>query len=225
MKNLKFMIPPLPWHEPIHRSEGDERVILLHGLWGTVLVMEPLAKNIHEHGFETLNIPYSSFRKPLTEIVDSVADLIRGSDKKTHFVTHSMGGIVVRSLAHRYPDLVTGRIVMLAPPNQGSEIIDWLEDCPLAQWSLGPGGMNLSSKRVQSEIPSLASHHPLKIIMGNKASSPFFNYLFKSEHDGIVTVSGGNLPEQDEFEVIHANHTFISGEEEAIEKAITFLKG
>jgi len=193
MKNLKFMIPPLPWHEPIHRSEGDERVILLHGLWGTVLVMEPLAKNIHEHGFETL--------------------------------THSMGGIVVRSLAHRYPDLVTGRIVMLAPPNQGSEIIDWLEDCPLAQWSLGPGGMNLSSKRVQSEIPSLASHHPLKIIMGNKASSPFFNYLFKSEHDGIVTVSGGNLPEQDEFEVIHANHTFIPGEEEAIEKAITFLKG
>ena len=157
-----MMIPPAPWHRPRVREAEGERVVLLHGLWRSVWAMDGVAEMLHGEGFESWNVPYASFRKPLDEIVHDVAKEIGSSDKTTHFVTHSMGGIVVRLLADRYPELVTGRIAMLAPPNQGSEIIDWLSDSFVGQWALGPGGMALSTENIPREVPGIISMAPLR---------------------------------------------------------------
>lgn len=216
MNRLKLMIPPMPWHRVRRRQADGDRVVLLHGLWRSLYAMESLAVSLHEQGFETLNIPYASFRKTLPEIVEDVARELRAdSSRKTHFVTHSMGGIVIRELAARHPDLVTGKVVMLAPPNQGSEIIDWLEDFPIARWSLGPGGLSLSTQKVRSATPLLPDDIDLTVIMGNRANLPFFKPLLSGESDGIVTTEGGKLPTMARFELIDGDHTFIMGEEAA----------
>jgi len=197
---------------------------LLHGLWRSLWAMESISRFLNQRGFETLNVPYPSFRKSLDEIVDATAKAIGSSEKPTHFVTHSMGGIVLRCLAHRHPDLVTGKVVMLAPPNHGSEIIDWLEDSPLGRLSLGPGGMSLSTTQVAKSVPDLSGERQIYVIMGRKNRVRIFDSLFDGENDGVVTVAGGKCAGMTRLEVVDADHTFIMGEEEVLEKVADFLR-
>ena len=224
MNALRMMIPPLPWQQARHRPGSGDRVVLLHGLWRSVWAMEPPACRLNEVGFETLSIPYPSFRKPLPELVEEVASSLPPSDKKTHFITHSMGGIVLRCLAKERPDLVTGRIVMLAPPNQGSEIIDWLEDSPLGKCLFGPGGMNLSTEGVRRDVPNFSDDQQVDVIMGRRSAVPFFGFLLEGENDGIVTVDGGRLPGVRNFEVVDADHTFMMGNREVLDRIVELLK-
>ena len=186
--------------------------------------MEAPACYLHDRGFETLNLPYSSFRQSMDEIVDHVARETGSSSKRTHFVTHSMGGIVLRYLAKRYPELVTGNVVMLAPPNQGSEIIDWLEDSPLGRFSLGPGGMSLSTHRLPREVPSFDGSHDVSVIMGRRNRLPIFDSLLVGENDGIVTVEGGRVEGVKRLEVVDAEHTFIMAEKFVLERIAELLK-
>ena len=180
--------------------------------------MEEPAIFLNERGFDTVNLPYPSFRKSMEEIVDHVAEAVGLSDKPTHFVTHSMGGIVARHLAARYPELVTGKIVMLAPPNQGSEIIDWLEDSPLGQVALGPGGMSLSTEKVQRDVPGFQTGGEVSVIMGSRNLVPVFDFLLEGKNDGVVTVAGGKVGGLTRLEVMDADHTFIMGNKQVLEK-------
>lgn len=218
LTTLQMMIPPTPWQKPRHHSGSGDRVVLLHGLWRSVWSMEAPARYLNERGFETLSVPYSSFRRPLPELVGEVVAALPPSPKTTHFVTHSMGGIVLRCLAARHPEVVTGRVVMLAPPNQGSEIIDWLEDSPVGRFSLGPGGMSLSTRVVRQEVPELPKGSRPDVIMGRRSSLPLFQFLLEGENDGIVTVEGGRLPEMRSFQVVDADHTFMMGYRTVLER-------
>ncbi|MGC6426193.1 MAG: esterase/lipase family protein [Akkermansiaceae bacterium] len=226
----RMLIPPLPRDRPRQRKAEGERVVLLHGLWRSVWAMEGMAEALHEAGYETVTVPYASFRKPMGEIVEGVETEIRRLDdgKRVHFVTHSMGGIVLRHLAERAPDLVTGKIVMLAPPNQGSEIIDWLDQNPLrrlAHLAFGPGGMGLKTGEVREKVPGFSEETEVAVIMGRKRAVPFFTPLLKGEHDGIVSVEGGEVVGMSKLEVLDADHTFMMAEPEVREKVIRFLKG
>jgi len=217
------MIPPLPWHRPIHRPGKGARVILLHGLWRSVRAMEGLAKHLNQQGYETLNLPYPSFRKSLDEIVAGVQEDIPPSEKPTHFVTHSMGGIVLRCLAQKAPDLITGKIVMLAPPNQGSEIIDWLEDSFIGRTLFGPGGMSLSTANVRQRIPGFQNGHEVAVVMGQSKRLTLFQSLLGSAHDGIVTIAGGKVSGMKQFDIIKADHTFIMNSPEARKRVLSYL--
>jgi len=218
------MIPPFPWHRPRHHPGKGDRVILFHGLWRSLWAMEATSRFLNNRGFETLNVPYPSFRKSLDEIVDHMAGVIEPSDKPTHFVTHSMGGIVLRCLADRHPELVTGKTVMLAPPNQGSEIIDWLEESPLGRLSLGPGGMSLSTANVSQKLPGLPPGLETYVIMGNRNRARVFDSFFEGDNDGVVTVAGGKVPGVTQLDVVDADHTFIMGENEVLEKVARYLQ-
>ena len=217
------MIPPLPWHRPIHHPGKGDRVVLLHGLWRSVRAMEGLATHLNKEGFETLNIPYPSFRKSLDEIVTVVQEAIPPSEKPTHFVTHSMGGIVLRCLAQKSPDLITGKIVMLAPPNQGSEIIDWLEESFLGRTLFGPGGMSLSTNNVRQNIPGFQSNHDVAVVMGQSQRMPLFQSFLGEDHDGIVTVEGGKVGGMKQFDTVNADHTLIMNNPEARSRVLSYL--
>ena len=185
--------------------------------------MEELAACLNKQGLETVNVPYPSFRKSMEEIVDQVADEVGRSEKPTHFVTHSMGGIVVRHLAACYPELVTGKIIMLAPPNQGSEIIDWLEDFPLGRLALGPGGMSLSTEKIRRDVPGIQTGEEVSVIMGSKSSVPVFNFLLEDGNDGVVTIEGGKVRGLTRLEVMDADHTFIMGNQRVLERVTELL--
>ncbi len=207
----------------VKKAEGD-RVVLLHGLWQSNHALEGLADILNREGYETVNVPYRSFRDTLPEIAAKVADMIGTSEKPTHFVSHSMGGIVIRQLAHQSPELVTGRIVMIAPPNQGSEIIDWLGDCPFARWVLGRGGMSLSTENVRTSVPDLPAANETGIIMGTRPGHALFRHVLPAENDGTVSVGGGRLPGLTDFTTTPASHLFIHTKPEVIAQVRTFLK-
>lgn len=216
LARLRMLIPPLPWHRPCHDPGEGDRVILLHGLWRSVWSMEAPARALREAGYEVLNLPYPSFRETMPDIVKRVAESIPPSPKRTHFVTHSMGGIVARLLAREDPGLLTGKVVMMAPPNQGSAIIDWLSDCRPARWALGPGGMSLSSREVQERVPPFSPETEVFAVMGRRRPFPVFSFLLSEQNDGIVSVSEGWLPGLRRFEVMEADHTFIMAHPEVL---------
>lgn len=214
----------MPWHKPIVRDADADAVILLHGLWRSVWAMEPMAKYLHQQGYHTINVPYPSFRKPIGEITRIVHDAMmrHGGDRKVHFVTHSLGGIVTRQLLAEIPTGQTGRVVMLAPPNQGSEIIDWVSRYKPLKLSLGPAGAQLGTGCIDAPPPPEKTD--TAVIMGKRSSIPFFRTFLDKENDGIVSVERGRIDGMNEFHVLDTDHTFIASDPRVLEMTCTFLR-
>lgn len=188
--------------------------------------MEPLARDLHERGFETVNIPYASFRYDLDAIVEQIRELLEDSveqGRRVHFVTHSLGGVVVKRLLERVLLEKIGRVVMLAPPHRGSEIVDWLSRSP-ARFVLGPAGEFLTSEKMSAHDEHFPAGIEAGIIMGEKSAIPFFQGLLEDSNDGIVSVEKGRIFGIKEFNVVAADHTFIASDPKVLAMVSRFLK-
>jgi hypothetical protein len=112
---------------------------------------------------------------------------------------------------------------MLAPPNGGSEIVDWTRQHPLIHRLLGPAGRSLGSDGVPTFLPPLPESIEAAVIMGRRCSLPLFRSLLDPDNDGIVSVAKGKIDGLRGFTVIDADHTFIQVHPEAIRLCIRFL--
>ena len=227
LARLKVLRPPLPWDKP-RRVDGEgDWVLLLHGLWRSVGAMEPLARGLRERGYGTVNFPYASMWWRLETAAARVRrwveeELAPGEDgRKVHLVTHSLGGIVTRKLIEEERPSWLGRVVMLAPPNQGSEIVDWLG--PLGRWTLGPVSRNLRTAAGDAR-PPLPEGAEVGVVMGSKSQIPFFRRLLEADNDGIVSVERGRLDGMKDFLVLDADHTFMMGDAGVLEAVAGFLE-
>jgi pimeloyl-ACP methyl ester carboxylesterase len=145
-------------------------------------------------------------------------------DEPVHFVTHSLGGIIMRALLADSPSWKTGRILMLAPPHGGSEIVDWSTRHPWIRRLLGPAGRSLGTVGFPRDLPPLPKDAEVAVIMGNRCSIPLFRRLLEEANDGIVSASRGKIPGLLGFTVIDADHTFIQTHPEAVRLCVEFLK-
>jgi triacylglycerol lipase len=188
--------------------------------------MQPLARALDREGFSTLNIPYPSGRMPIDHLVARVRSHVEeiAGDHPVNFITHSLGGILVRSLMTGQVPWQWGKIVMLAPPNQGSEIVDWARKHPPLHQALGPAGRALGSDGAPRDLPTLPPGIEAAVIMGNRCSIPVFRNLLGRENDGIVSTAKGRLDGLRGFSVINADHTFIQMHPETIRLSLGFLK-
>lgn len=188
--------------------------------------MNPMARALADEGFSTLNLPYPSMCLPVPDIVGRIQNEVEkiAAGRPVHFITHSLGGIIARALLAENPTWKPGRIVMLAPPNGGSEIVDWSTRHPLIQRLLGPAGRVLGSNGFPSKLPNLPENSEVAVIMGKRRSIPFFKELLEEPNDGIVSASKGKIQGLRGFTVIDADHTFIQMHPEAIRLSLAFLK-
>lgn len=209
-------------------DDRRERVVLLHGLARSDRSMRPLAKRLAEAGFEVTNLDYPSTSKDpeeLTQLIDRVIEECCANESSpVHFVTHSLGGILVRAYLaeHRPPNL--GRVVMLAPPNRGSEIVDLLGDTWLFEKIFGPTATQLGTS--EQSLPNRIGPptYELGVIAGNKVLNPLGAWLLSGQHDGTVSTDNTKLEGMSSFLVLPENHTFIMNDPEVAEEVIHFLE-
>jgi triacylglycerol lipase len=212
----------------LQASAASETVVVLHGLARTSDSMSRMVGALETAGYHVCNVSYPS-RKHSIEVLaaDFVAPSVRAcrpSEADTvHFVTHSLGGIIVRQLAKSHADLRIGRVVMLSPPNHGSEVVDTLGSLSLFTFINGPAGLELDKgEEFMPRILGPASFD-LGIITGSRTVNPILSLMIPGDDDGKVSIQSAKLEGMKDFCVIPATHPFIMNNERAIGLALAFL--
>lgn len=216
--------PPTPPEAPT--------VVLLHGLGRTSFSMAPMEEHLGAAGYRVINLGYPSREEPPADLVAHLGDELgrccAEAGRPVHFVTHSLGGILVRLLAEE-PELPIeiGRVVMLSPPNQGSEIVDTLEDNPLAETVMGPTFERLGTG--EDSLPARLNRlgpvpFELGVIAGNRTLEPHLSWLIPGEDDGKVAVERAKVAGMADFLVVPATHPFIMGNPEVMAQVVNFLE-
>lgn len=210
--------------------QASECVVLLHGMARTAASMEPMYEALVEEGFDAVNIDYPSREHPIEELAPlavgeglMVCRAMPGNET-IHFVTHSLGGILVRYYLaeNSIPEL--GRVVMLAPPNQGSAAVDELRDVPGFDWINGPAGIQLGKGEGSIPLALGPADFSLGIIAGTRTIDPVTSAVLDDPDDGRVSVADTKLEGMDDFIVVARSHAFIMRMQDTIELTIRFLR-
>jgi pimeloyl-ACP methyl ester carboxylesterase len=208
---------------------APEEVILLHGLCRTTRSMEKMECALTNAGYRVKNVAYPSRTAPVQQLADdaigkAVADCRRDGAVKIHFVTHSLGGIMVRSYFARYLVSSLGRVVMLAPPNTGSEVVDKFGDWSLFKWLNGPAGNELGTDTNSTPNQLGPVDYPVGVIACDRSINWINSLLIPGRDDGKVSVERTKLAGMTDHIVIHTAHPFIMKNRAVIRQTIQFLQ-
>jgi pimeloyl-ACP methyl ester carboxylesterase len=222
---LHFPVPSTPASV---RPAPREKVILLHGLGRTRWSFWRVEQALRHDGYEVVNHTYPSRAHPIEVLArDHLAPLMaaQGIASRLHLVTHSMGGIVLRCYLRDHPVPNLGRVVMLAPPNAGSELADRLKPTWLYRTINGPAGQQLGTEDLPRALgPWPAYRGELGIIAGDRSLNPLFSSWLPGPGDGKVTVARTRLAGMADFTVVPVSHTWLAWRRAVISQIRAFLR-
>jgi pimeloyl-ACP methyl ester carboxylesterase len=207
-----------------------DTVVFLHGLGRTRYSMSGLAHAATKRGYHVVNHGYQSRRGRIDDHaaqLRTVIEEIGATAGRIHFVTHSLGGIVVRAmLANRsaWPRSL-GRVVMLSPPNQGSELADLLASNRIFQLALGPAAAELGTGPESTPNQLGAVDFELGVITGDRSMLPLSKRIFAGPGDGKVSVERARVEGMRDFLVVRRTHTFIMWAPDVATAVFQFLEG
>ena len=191
--------------------------------------MRKIEQALRAEGYDVLNIDYPSRQMKIEPLAHSVIpgaveQCRRQRVEKIHFVTHSMGGILVRSYLQRETIDELGRVVMLSPPNQGSEIVDKLSWVPGFKLWNGPAGLQLGTDAESVPNKLGAVDYPVGIITGNKSINWILSLLIPGPDDGKVSIERAQVEGMTDFLVVSWPHPLIMQSPRVIEQVRYFLQ-
>lgn len=206
---------------------ANECVILLHGLARSDSSMKTMAAELNNAGYTAINYDYPSTQHPVEKLADdAISDALSQCPEQStvHFVTHSMGGILVRQYLSQHSIENLGRVVMLGPPNQGSEVVDTLHNMPGYELINGPAGHQLGTD-IESIPNKLGpADFELGIIAGTRSINLILSTMLPSTDDGKVTVENTKLEGMKDHIALPVTHPFMMKNQDVIEQVIHFLK-
>lgn len=206
---------------------ADECVVLLHGMARTSRSMSKMAGALKEAGYTVVNYDYPSTSENIETIAKDYLPKAIAQCKpnaKVHFVTHSLGGIIVRKYLSDNKLQALGRVVMLGPPNKGSEIVDTLKNFPGFKLINGPAGMQLGTDKVSIAHSLGAVSYPVGIIAGSSTINPILSQMLPNPDDGKVSVESTKVDGMTDHMIVPVSHPFLMRDNDVILQVKAFLK-
>jgi len=207
---------------------ASHKVYVIHGFGGFALQMEKINQDLIHKGYITENFSYNSFTEDLDSVGLDLYQKVKQENFDTvSFVTHSMGALVVRSMLQyldaTVPFPLIFRMVMLAPPNKGSEMADRYTN-PATKLLLGP-----NMELMKTDPSSYANKLPVPvcevgIIAGIRGRKPWFNPFLKEDNDGNVSLSLTTLGNEKDRVIVKSTHALMTQQKKVIRLINTFMR-
>jgi hypothetical protein len=216
--------------ESVPKAHAGECVILLHGLARTSSSMERMKSYLEKSGYEVANVDYPSREFEIEKLAPMAVEAglaqcaSMGSAERVDFVTHSLGGILVRYYFAEHKLDALGRVVMLAPPNQGSAAVDKMGDWPGFEWLNGPAGYQLGKGEKSIPLQLGKPQFEFAVIAGDESIDPVTSAVLENPDDGRVSVSDTYLEGMKDFRLVSASHAFIMQKNDVFELVKSFLE-
>ena len=208
----------------IEGNENGELVVLLHGMRRSGRSMGKMAKRLREEGYRTATVDYPSkwgVHETTERVFEALATVTAGATR-VHFVTHSLGGILVRDAFREQVPENLGRVVMLGPPNGGCEHIDRFGWLPFfgAIWGTPARELGTGADSFPNSLPAIGFE--CGVVAGTKGG--MLGWFLPGPSDGKVTVERAREEGVKELLEVRAGHTWIMRDKAVIEATVRFLK-
>jgi len=191
-----------------------------------------MQKFFEEQGYHVVNVGYPSTESSIETLAQEhlpsmLKECLEHESTHIHVVTHSLGGILLREYLSQEKIPQLGKVVMLAPPNHGSPLIDKFGGFKILQWIQGEAGQQLTThvhgKPYQLNLQPYPFEH-LGIIAGRHSLNPLYSALIPGKDDGKVPVENTKHPAMTDYLVLPTSHSFIMRDKEAKQQCLTFIE-
>lgn len=225
------------WQSPakcVSIGNNGDYVILMHALAKSSREMKALERALSEEGYVVLNLNYPSRKHDIEDLTENflakaVKKLCIDKKKKINFIGSSLGTQLIRQYLQDNPKLNIGRVVMIAPPNRGSEVVDFMQNNILCKdffrWFFGPAAAQLGARKSSYVNTQLEKEvkYDLGVIAGDCCINPLAPFIISGTSDGRVSLSATRIKGMRDHVVIHSPHCFIASNDETIKQVSYFL--